>query len=129
MYTDLSVVCSSFVGHSLGNLIIRSVITLPKLSHLIPKLYTFLSLSGPHLGTLYNNSGLVNMGESHSMRADEGSLLIWRSKVWMRDLKLQKQSILLSLILFSKLKLSCKICQKATVLFSSFLQFRCLSDN
>ncbi|XP_065923346.1 protein FAM135A isoform X7 [Magallana gigas] len=52
----------SFVGHSLGNLIIRSVITLPKLSHLIPKLYTFLSLSGPHLGTLYNNSGLVNMG-------------------------------------------------------------------
>ncbi|XP_022313920.2 protein FAM135A-like isoform X4 [Crassostrea virginica] len=52
----------SFVGHSLGNLIIRSVISLPKLSHLIPKLYTFLSLSGPHLGTLYNNSGLVNMG-------------------------------------------------------------------
>ncbi|XP_048763051.2 protein FAM135A-like isoform X3 [Ostrea edulis] len=52
----------SFVGHSLGNLIIRSVISLPKLSHLVPKLYTFLSLSGPHLGTLYNNSGLVNMG-------------------------------------------------------------------
>lgn len=103
------------MGHSLGNLIIRSVITLPKLSHLIPKLYTFLSLSGPHLGTLYNNSGLVNMGESHSMRTDEGSPFIWRSKVWMGDLKLQKQSILMALILFSKLKLSCKICQKATV--------------
>lgn len=51
------------MGHSLGNLIIRSVISLPKLAHLIPKLYTFLSLSGPHLGTLYNNSGLVNMGK------------------------------------------------------------------
>ncbi|KAK3090321.1 hypothetical protein FSP39_010936 [Pinctada imbricata] len=52
----------SFVGHSLGNLIIRSVIALPKLAHLVPKLYTLLSLSGPHLGTLYNSSGLVNAG-------------------------------------------------------------------
>ncbi|BFZ16348.1 hypothetical protein BsWGS_19387 [Bradybaena similaris] len=34
----------------------------PEMSHLLPKLYTFLSLSGPHLGTLYNTSGLVNMG-------------------------------------------------------------------
>ncbi|GIY28960.1 protein FAM135A [Caerostris extrusa] len=28
----------------------------------LSKLHTFLSLSGPHLGTLYNSSGLVNMG-------------------------------------------------------------------
>lgn len=52
----------SFVGHSLGNIIIRSALTSPKLEHLLPKMYTFLSLSGPHLGALYNNSGLVNMG-------------------------------------------------------------------
>ena len=52
----------SFVGHSLGCILIRSAITRPKLAHLVPKFYTFLSLSGPHLGTLYNNSGLVNMG-------------------------------------------------------------------
>ncbi|KAJ8306008.1 hypothetical protein KUTeg_016553 [Tegillarca granosa] len=52
----------SFIGHSLGNLIIRSVVCSQKFSHLVPKLYTFLSLSGPHLGTLYNSSGLVNMG-------------------------------------------------------------------
>ncbi|KAK7501141.1 hypothetical protein BaRGS_00007626 [Batillaria attramentaria] len=52
----------SFVGHSLGNIIIRSALTSPKLAHLLPKMYTFLSLSGPHLGALYNNSGLVNMG-------------------------------------------------------------------
>jgi hypothetical protein len=51
----------SFVGHSLGNIIIRSALTRPQLSHLLPKLHTFLSLSGPHLGTLYNG-GLVNMG-------------------------------------------------------------------
>ncbi|XP_076440351.1 protein FAM135A-like isoform X2 [Babylonia areolata] len=52
----------SFVGHSLGNIIIRSALTSPRLMHLLPKMYTFLSLSGPHLGALYNNSGLVNMG-------------------------------------------------------------------
>lgn len=53
----------SFVGHSLGNIIIRAAIARPQLKHLLPRLYTFLSLSGPHLGTLYNNSGLVNMGK------------------------------------------------------------------
>ncbi|GFR99751.1 protein FAM135A [Elysia marginata] len=52
----------SFVGHSLGNVIIRSTLSRPKLAHLLPKLYTLLSLSGPHLGTIYNTSGLVNMG-------------------------------------------------------------------
>ena len=50
------------MGHSLGNIIIRSALTSPQLMHLLPKMYTFLSLSGPHLGALYNNSGLVNMG-------------------------------------------------------------------
>ncbi|CAC5361760.1 Protein FAM135A,Protein FAM135B [Mytilus coruscus] len=58
----LNVTKLSFIGHSLGNLIIRSVVSRSKLKHLVPKLYTFLSLSGPHLGTLYNSSGLVNMG-------------------------------------------------------------------
>ncbi|RUS84618.1 hypothetical protein EGW08_007645 [Elysia chlorotica] len=52
----------SFVGHSLGNVIIRSTLSRPKMAHLLPKLYTLLSLSGPHLGTIYNTSGLVNMG-------------------------------------------------------------------
>ena len=53
----------SFVGHSLGNIIIRSCLAQEKMAHLLPKLYTLLSLSGPHLGTLYNTSGLVNMGQ------------------------------------------------------------------
>lgn len=52
----------SFIGHSLGTIIIRSALTHTEMIPLLPKLYTFLSLSGPHLGTLYNNSGLVNMG-------------------------------------------------------------------
>lgn len=53
----------SFVAHSLGTVIVRSALARPQLRTLLPRLHTFLSLSGPHLGTLYNNSGLVNMGE------------------------------------------------------------------
>uniref|UniRef100_A0A3Q1B047 DUF676 domain-containing protein n=1 Tax=Amphiprion ocellaris TaxID=80972 RepID=A0A3Q1B047_AMPOC len=49
----------SFIGHSLGNIIIRSVLTRPRFRCYLPKLHTFLSLSGPHLGTLYNNSTLL----------------------------------------------------------------------
>lgn len=52
----------SFIGHSLGNIIIRSALARPEMKPYLNQLYTFLSLSGPHLGTLYNNSGLVNMG-------------------------------------------------------------------
>ncbi|XP_066171085.1 protein FAM135A isoform X3 [Sylvia atricapilla] len=50
----------SFIGHSLGNLIIRSVLTRHRFKYYLNKLHTFLSLSGPHLGTLYNSSALVN---------------------------------------------------------------------
>ncbi|XP_033860501.2 protein FAM135A isoform X1 [Acipenser ruthenus] len=52
----------SFIGHSLGNLIIRSVVARPRFKCYLNKLHTFLSLSGPHLGTLYNSSALVNTG-------------------------------------------------------------------
>ena len=56
----------SFVGHSLGCILIRSAISNSKVAHLVPRFHTYLALSGPHLGTLYNNSGLVNMGEYSS---------------------------------------------------------------
>lgn len=52
----------SFVGHSLGTIIIRSALTRPQIKPFLGKMHTFLSLSGPHLGTLYNPSGLVNAG-------------------------------------------------------------------
>lgn len=54
---------NSFIGHSLGNIIIRSVLTRPRFRYYLNKLHTFLSLSGPHLGTLYNNSTLVSTGK------------------------------------------------------------------
>ena len=40
----------SFIGHSLGNIIIRSGLTRPRFRYYLNKLHTFLSLSGPHLG-------------------------------------------------------------------------------
>ncbi|XP_060056990.1 protein FAM135B [Erinaceus europaeus] len=59
---NLSISRISFIGHSLGNIIIRSVLTRPRFRYYLRKLHTFLSLSGPHLGTLYNNSTLVSTG-------------------------------------------------------------------
>lgn len=53
----------SFVAHSLGTIIVRSALSRPALRPILSRLHTFLSLSGPHLGTLFNSSGLVNMGE------------------------------------------------------------------
>ncbi|XP_072904402.1 protein FAM135B [Hemitrygon akajei] len=59
---NLTISRISFIGHSLGNIIIRSVLTRPRFRCYLSKLHTFLSLSGPHLGTLYNNSTLVSTG-------------------------------------------------------------------
>jgi len=52
----------SFIGHSLGCILIRSAIQRAELVAFSAKFHTYLSLSGPHLGTMYNNSNLVNAG-------------------------------------------------------------------
>ena len=59
---DLNIGKISFIGHSLGCILIRSAIQKPELVNFAKKFHTFLSLSGPHIGTMYNNSGLVNAG-------------------------------------------------------------------
>ncbi|MGH0166476.1 UNVERIFIED_CONTAM: hypothetical protein FKN15_072116 [Acipenser sinensis] len=59
---NLTIARISFIGHSLGNIIIRSVLTRPRFRYYLNKLHTFLSLSGPHLGMLYNTSTLVSTG-------------------------------------------------------------------
>lgn len=56
----------SFVGHSLGNIIIRSALTHPEMRPFLDKIHTFLSLSGPHLGMLYPTSSLVSTGKIFS---------------------------------------------------------------
>ncbi len=50
----------SFVGHSLGGVIIRAC--LPYLAEFSDKMYTYFSLSSPHLGYMYNESKLINAG-------------------------------------------------------------------
>jgi len=50
----------SFIGHSLGGLIIRAA--LPHLKEYKDQFYTYMTLSTPHLGLLYGNSSLVDAG-------------------------------------------------------------------
>lgn len=51
----------SFIGHSLGGIIVRSLVTRPEFASLHPKLHLFVSICGPHLGTKYQN-GIVSLG-------------------------------------------------------------------
>lgn len=51
----------SFIGHSLGNIIIRSLVTRLEFSRYLPLLHLFFSICGPHLGTRLQN-GIVSMG-------------------------------------------------------------------
>ncbi|XP_054788294.1 uncharacterized protein LOC129294154 isoform X3 [Prosopis cineraria] len=52
----------SFVGHSIGNLIIRTTIADSIMEPYLGYLHTYVSLSGPHLGYLYNSSSTFNSG-------------------------------------------------------------------
>lgn len=51
----------SFIGHSLGSITVRSLVTRPEFSSLLPKLHLYLSICGPHLGTKYQN-GIISVG-------------------------------------------------------------------
>lgn len=51
----------SFIGHSLGSIVVRSLVTRLEFASLIPKLHLYLSICGPHLGTKYQN-GIVSVG-------------------------------------------------------------------
>lgn len=52
----------SFVGHSIGNIIIRTALTDAAMKPYLSNLHTFLSISGPHLGYLYSSNALFNSG-------------------------------------------------------------------
>lgn len=54
----------SFVGHSIGNLILRSALLHPDLAPFLPLLYLYISVSGPHLGTLYTSNAVLGTGIS-----------------------------------------------------------------
>ena len=50
----------SFIGHSIGGLIIRAA--LPHLSEFASKFFTYISLGSPHLGYMYNSNKLFDAG-------------------------------------------------------------------
>ncbi|OVA03332.1 protein of unknown function DUF676 [Macleaya cordata] len=52
----------SFVGHSIGNVILRAALTESKMEPFLKYLYTYVSVSGPHLGYLYSSNSLFNSG-------------------------------------------------------------------
>ncbi|RDY05361.1 hypothetical protein CR513_10818, partial [Mucuna pruriens] len=52
----------SFVGHSIGNLIIRTALTEGIMEPYLRYLHTYVSISGPHLGYLYSSNSLFNSG-------------------------------------------------------------------
>lgn len=52
----------SFVGHSIGNVIIRSALTDAAMKPYLKNLYTYMSISGPHLGYLYSSNTLFSSG-------------------------------------------------------------------
>ncbi|PHT98501.1 hypothetical protein BC332_32580 [Capsicum chinense] len=52
----------SFVGHSIGNIILRTALTESIIEPYLRFLHTYVSVSGPHLGYLYSSNSLFNSG-------------------------------------------------------------------
>ncbi|RHN70929.1 putative alpha/Beta hydrolase [Medicago truncatula] len=61
-YGKLGDIKLSFVGHSMGNLIIRTAIADKMMQPYLRHLHTYVSVSGPHLGYLYSSNSLFNSG-------------------------------------------------------------------
>lgn len=59
---DKSSCTISFIGHSLGGLIIRAALSDDLLKNLKNKCNVYISLSTPHVGNLFGESNLVNTG-------------------------------------------------------------------
>ena len=72
----------SFIGHSLGCLVIRAALKSRLLDPYRELFYTFLSLSGPHLGMMYSSSYLVNGGLWLMQRLKQGKSLL---QIGMKD--------------------------------------------
>ena len=52
----------TFVGHSMGNLIVRSCLCTDQFASLLTALHCFVSISGPHLGFTFNNNRIQGTG-------------------------------------------------------------------
>ncbi|CAA0826641.1 Putative serine esterase family protein [Striga hermonthica] len=58
----LTTIKLSFVGHSIGNIILRTALTDSIMEPYLRYLHTYISVSGPHLGYLYSSNSLFNGG-------------------------------------------------------------------
>lgn len=61
-YGGCKAVKLSFVGHSIGNVIIRTALADSLMDPFLKYLYTYMSISGPHLGYWYSSNSLFNSG-------------------------------------------------------------------
>jgi pimeloyl-ACP methyl ester carboxylesterase len=68
----------SFVGHSMGGLIIRAA--LPYLEDYSAKMHLFMTLSSPHIGYMYNSSKIIDAG-------------MWILKKWKKSISLTQLSM------------------------------------
>lgn len=82
----------SFIGHSLGGLIIRAA--LPYLSLIKDKCYSYISLACPHLGCLNNESILVDAGMWILCKIKQSLLL---NQLVLSDAEDQRHSIIYNL--------------------------------
>ncbi|KRZ04799.1 Uncharacterized protein T11_10979 [Trichinella zimbabwensis] len=89
----------SFIGHSLGNIIIRSALADPRLQSCLPRLHTFLSLNGPHCGVVYNKSSFVNIGLWFMQK--------WKKSGSLRQLTMKDNADLRQCFLYQLSKLPC----------------------
>lgn len=90
----------SFIGHSLGTLVVRAALQDPLLERYTSKFHTFLSLSGPHLGMMYSPSYLVNGGLWLMQRLKAGKSL---QQIAMKDSSDIKQTYVYKLSCNDKL--------------------------
>jgi hypothetical protein len=83
----------TFIGHSLGGVIIRAA--LPHLEDLKDSMHTFLTLSTPHMGYLYNTSSLIDAGKYCELPFLKtlNYLGMWILKRWKKSKSLQQLSL------------------------------------
>lgn len=91
-YSSILIDKVSFVGHSLGGLIIRA--SLPHLPELRDKAYSYISLACPHLGCTNNESLLIDAGMWVLCKIKQSQLL---NQLVLKDTKNVRQSALFEL--------------------------------
>ncbi|CAI5478505.1 unnamed protein product [Closterium sp. Yama58-4] len=65
----------SFVGYSIGNLVVRAALADDSMRPYLPYLHLYLSFCGPHLGYMYHSNSLVTSGMWLLKRLDPSSLM------------------------------------------------------